>query len=180
MFLSEHDANGLHYVNATSTIDFPAEQQPGLIYPPYPYRTHGTACVDVDQDGDLEMALLNGGPALSPDTVREPNWLFQLDFAESNWFKIELRGDGKDVSLDAIGTRLALTLTDKHGATRTFHRTLHGGSCFSARDGFVVHFYLRRDEAITSLSIAWPNNRRSEITAGMAVNTALKVEYARL
>ncbi|WP_456425749.1 FG-GAP repeat domain-containing protein, partial [Rhodocaloribacter sp.] len=57
------------YEDATAMIDFeaPVNARTTANYPDYPYRTHGTAFVDVDGDGLLEMAVINGGPAFDPD-----------------------------------------------------------------------------------------------------------------
>jgi hypothetical protein len=177
LFISDISGDKLNYSNASSIIDFPAEQKSGVDYPPYPYRTHGSAFVDVDNDGDLEIAMLNGGPALKPDMVREPNRLFHLDIARGDYFKVRLTGDGKHISRDAIGTRLALNVTDKQGESRTLYRTLHGSSCFSAHNSFTVHYYIGNSISIDSLTITWPNGRKQILTDGLQANSSLLVNY---
>ena len=99
LFLSDSavDANP-HYVNRTDLVDFPAPENPESQYPPYPYRTHGISLVDVDDDGILEIAVANGGPARSPSRVREPNRLFKFNWAPAfNFFKVHAVGDRKSV-----------------------------------------------------------------------------------
>ncbi len=166
-----------HYRNRSDAIDFPAAQRPGVIYPPYPYRTHGTAFVDVDNDGILEIAVSNGGPAAKSDEVREPNRLFKLGLINpADYLKIRPVGDGTAVSRDAIGTRLALTVSQGGGAPWTLYRTLFAGSCFSAQNGFQLHFYLAGADTIHQLAITWPDGQTQIVDQGLTPNSAIVVE----
>jgi hypothetical protein len=157
------------FVDGTKLIDFPAPQDPGIgEYPPYPYRTHGTAIVDVDGDGTQEIAVSEGGPARSGDYVREPDRLFKLTFDPNpSWVILHAVGDGMHVSADAIGTRFALTVRNDSGKIWTIHQTLTGGSCFSASNGPDVYFGLSNATSVVSLQIQWPDgtidNRAGEI-----------------
>lgn len=165
------------FVNRTDLIDFPAPEQPGIVYPPYPYRTHGTAFVDVDGDGVLEIAVSNGGTAAGPDTVREPNRLFQLDLPGSvRYLKVRPVGDGVAVSRDAIGTRFALTVSRAGSPPWTLYRTLFGGSCFSAQNGFEVHFYLGAADTLHELLVTWPDGQRETITQGLVPDSSIVVQ----
>ena len=167
----------LTYQNATALIDFPAPERAGLNYPKYPYRTHGTNFVDVDNDGILEIALVNGGPARQPNSVREPNRLFQFDWDRRyNWLKVRPVGDGIAVARDAVGTRIAVTISDSGANLRTIHRTLFAGSCFSAQNGFEVHFGLGQSDTIERIDLVWPNGTRQTITTGLKVNQSIVVE----
>jgi hypothetical protein len=166
-----------HFSDQTDLIDFPAPEFPGMTYPPYPYRTHGITFVDVDNDGSLEAAVTNGGPAARPDLVREPNRLFKfIPRTPSTWLKVRPVGDGLRVSEDAVGTRFALTVHNDLGDTWTVHRTLFGGSCFSAHNGFEVHFGLGDATGIDRLEISWPDGQTQTQTAGLTVNTSIVVK----
>ncbi len=167
------------FLDRSDLIDFPApvmQDIPPELYPPYPYRTHGTDIVDVDGDGLLEMAVANGGPAAQPDIVREPNRLFTfrpLGGALPHFFTVQPVGDGVSVSTDAIGTRLALTVSAPGGESWTIHRTLNGGNCFSAQNGFVVHFGLSDADTIHRLDVAWPDGTNETLTEGLEVNSGI-------
>jgi hypothetical protein len=167
------------YVWATPLIDWPAADDGSVsTFPPYPYRAHGTVMVDVDGDGLLEVGVVNGGPDFMADTVREPNRLFDFDWDEpGGTFRIRPVGDGVRVSRDAIGTRMALTTVAADGSERVIHRTLSGGSCFSAQNGFEVFFGLGDAVAITRLELRWPDGSVGVRTSGLAVGGSVVVAY---
>jgi len=166
-----------HFVNMTELIDFPAPQGSGIAYPTFPYRTHGTAFVDVDGDGTLEMAVVNGGPEALPDMVREPNRLYKFMWPQSsNYFRVRPVGDGVSVSKDAVGARVALTVR-KGSRSWTLHQTLFAGRCFNAQNGFDLHFLLGRADTIDKLDITWPDGSSSSLTDGLDVNTSVVLEY---
>ncbi|MFT4624676.1 MAG: hypothetical protein ACI8PZ_003335 [Myxococcota bacterium] len=167
------------FIWATPLIDWPAMDVGAVAdFPSYPYRAHGTAMVDVDGDGLLELAVVNGGPDFMPDSVREPNRLFDFDWeAPGGTFHIRPVGDGSRVSLDAIGTRLALTVLGADGELRTLHRTLSGGDCFSAQNGFEVMFGLGDAVAITRLELTWPDGTVGVRTSGLALGGSVVVAY---
>ncbi len=167
------------YIWSTPLIDWPALDDGSVAdFPPYPYRTHGTTMVDVDNDGLLELAVVNGGPDFMPDHVREPNRLFDFDWeAAGGTFRVRPVGDGVDVSRDAIGTRMALTVRNASGEAWTLHRTLSGGNCFSAQNGFEVFFGVGDAVAITRLELHWPNGASSVRTSGLAVGESVVVSY---
>jgi hypothetical protein len=180
LYLSDNAVTAApHYQDSSNLIDFPAPEEPGfpVAYPPYPYRTHGTSFVDVTQDGNLEIAVVTGGPAVMPDTVREPNRLFKLALSpQPGFFKVRPRGDGVSVGRDAVDTRLALTVRKGAGAPWTLHRVLLGGSAFSAQKGFEIHFYTGDADLVESLEITWPDGAREMLSQGLSIGDSMTVE----
>jgi hypothetical protein len=180
LFLSESlPGDPLWYVDASPLVDFPAPDDGGVdgFIAPYPYRTHGTAMVDVDGDGVLELAVNNGGPSFRDDTVREPNRLFQFDWTEPrHWLKVRLEGDGVHVPRDGIGTRGHLTGELMDGRELSLWRTVHGGSCFSAQNGFELYFGLTSASSIDRLEIFWLDGTVS-VVEDPDVDSALVVRY---
>jgi hypothetical protein len=145
------------FTDMTSLIDFPATIPPGIDVPPYPYRTHGVNFVDVDNDGTLEIAVSNGGPAGQSDEVREPNRLFKITTPEPyNYFKVRPVGDGTTVSKDAFGTRIALQVMNSSGTSWTLRKTFFGGSAFSAQNGNELAFGIADDDSIISMEVTCP------------------------
>ncbi len=164
-----------HFVDISYLIDFPAAELPSWpagSYPTYPYRTHGTSFVDVDNDGTIEVAVVNGGPANLEDEVREPNRLFKIlfDGGKPSFMKVRPVGDGIKVSKDAIGTRFALTVSKDGGVPWTIYNTLTGGSCFSAQNGFEVYFGLKNADKVHSLIVRWPDGTTETIVDGLQIN----------
>jgi hypothetical protein len=169
------------FEDMTSLIDFAPEIPDGFPEPPYPYRTHGTAFVDIDNDGQLEIAVVNGGPSVSPDIKREPNRLFRLNVSSpSATFRVRPIGNGETVSRDAIGTRIALRVSREGSAPWTVHRTLFAGSCFSAQNGFQLHFGLADADSIEQMDIIWPDGTTSTISGGLTVNGTAEVRLDSL
>ncbi len=176
---SSQVGEALEYADLSSMIDFPAPEPPGTppgTYPPYPYRTHGTAILDSDGDGLSELVIANGGRMVGPAEVREPNRFFEIEpEVAAGSFTVRPIGDGHTVSRDAIGTRLALTVSQQGGAPWTIHRTLFAGSCFSAQNGFEVRFGIADADTIHELRILWPDGTLHTIRTGLSVGGSLVV-----
>jgi len=183
LYLSDSKVGDIpHYVNMSDLIDFPARRLPSYtgVFPSYPYRSHGLDFVDVDGDGLLEIAVGSGGPAKWPaDNSREPDRLFKFVNWEKrpNYFKVRPVGNGTNVSLDAVGTRFALTVSHSGGTPWKLYNTLFAGSCFSAQNGFEVNFGLKDADTIHSLEIAWPDGTHETITQGLVVNSSIVIKY---
>ncbi len=168
----------LAFVDATTMIDYPSAERPGIDYPTYPYRTHGTAIVDVDGDGLVEVAVSNGGPTGEPDSVREPNRMFKANFDNPpGTFRVRLIGNGTTVPKDAIGTRLALRVRrSSDGARWILRRTLYANSAFSAQNGFWVNFALGDGDRLLGLSVRWPDGSVDFVRQGVSPGGSMVVE----
>jgi len=145
--------------NATDLVDVPAPEQAGIDYAPYPYRTHGSLILDLDQDGVPELAVNNGGPGQMPATVREPNRLFVFEYGvDPGWWHLTLEGDGEAVNRSAIGARVTVAVErDRDGASWIVRRWQHGGSGFAANEGLELLFGLADADRITDVEIVWPD-----------------------
>ena len=177
LFLSAHTSDRMWFVNASPLVDFAALDD-GVPLPPYPYRTHGTAMVDVDGDGTLELAVSNGGPAFMEDRVaQEPNRLYAFDWdAPRRAVRVRPVGDGVRVSRDGIGTRATLVVRDPDGVERSVHRTLAGGACFSAQNGFELYLGLGDAEPV-SLELLWTDGTVTVVEEGLEAGARLVVTY---
>jgi hypothetical protein len=165
------------FEDKTSLIDFPAAIPAGFPEPPYPYRTHGTSFVDIDNDGILEIAVVNGGPAAMGDEVREPNRLFKVTTAQPySWIKVRPVGDGVTVARDAIGTRMVVEVSREGGEPWRVYKTLFAGSAFSAQNGFEVHFGLSNADSIHSLTLTWPDGHQTTTAQNLALNSSLIIQ----
>ena len=145
------------YLDGSSWTDSPAEQDPSLPpYGTYPYKTHGMCVADLDDDGMLEMFVVNGGPSFGEDTIeREPNRLFRFDFGVRRSLKLRLIGDGVTVNRSAIGTRVDATLRRDDGTTWTVTDRLRGSNGFSAQHGPELMLGLGDAVSVDLLHITW-------------------------
>jgi len=92
-------------------------------------RTKGTAFADVDNDGDLDLYVINWGA---------PNKLYLNQQNDNNWLKVKLTGTVS--SRDAYGSKVRVT---EHGkSTLLGLRELQSASGFCAQTPQVVHFGL--------------------------------------
>ena len=136
--------------------------------------------MDVDGDGRPEIAVSEGGPARSPDYVREPDRLFKVEMhPASRWMLVHPVGDGVNVSMDAIGTRVAATVSDGT-KTWTVRGTLSGGSCFSAQNGFDVFLGLRGATQVLSLQVIWPDGVVETIESGLGIDRRVVIDRTHM
>ncbi|MEM7369598.1 MAG: FG-GAP-like repeat-containing protein [Bacteroidota bacterium] len=86
-------------------------------------NTRGIAAVDLDNDGDLDVVVTDqfGAPFLYKNHLKDQQWL-----------GIELSGNGRSCSSDAIGTSLHLSYTE-NGNPKTQIREVRLMSGFSAQ-----------------------------------------------
>jgi len=131
-------------------------------------RTHGSVITDIDGDAVPDLVVGNGGPSEMAD-VEEPNRIFHFEWEHpAPYLQVRLEGDGVAVNRDAIGARVELVFEDAEGATRSVHRSVQGGSCFSADNGRALHFGLGRGtsglppDVPVLLQVTWPDGTVSE------------------
>jgi len=162
------------YTSWSDSIDYPAPQDSVTSYPSYPYRTHGTCFVDLNGNGTLEMAVVNGGPSTSP--FAEPNRLFTFDWTPApTYLKVRPLGNGTTVSRDGIGTRVTVTVRNGGGAPWDLHQTLWGGSAFSAQNGHELYFGLAGADTVQSMRVTWTDGVTDTIPGGLPVNSSVVV-----
>ncbi len=142
-------------------MDYPAPADGEPDFPGYPYRTHGTAFVDFDEDGDLDLLVGNGGPSSQPET-REPNRLFRNDIGNhNNWIRLHLVGQTSN--RDGIGARITVRSIADDGSVNKRHTMVKGFSGFGGNNAIDPHIGLGKDIEIAEISIRWPSGIRQKI-----------------
>ena len=106
--------------------------------------SRGHAFADIDNDGDLDVAIVN-----IDDT---PTLLRNDGGNENNWLNVQLKGS--DYNSQAIGARAIAYV----GLTAQL-REVRAGTGYISHDDIRLHFGLGRVDQLDSLSIRWPDRR---------------------
>jgi len=117
------------------------------------------AAADIDNDGDLDLLVVNNGGALD---------LLRNDGGTGN-NAIVIRLIGATSNRDAIGARVKITAG---GVTQM--REVKAGSSYLAQNDLRVHFGLGKAARIDRIDVRWPNGQ-SEIVSGATVNEIVTV-----
>ena len=112
-----------------------------------PHSSRGLAFGDFDNDGDIDMLVVNLG---------EPPSLFRNDVsAKNHWIKI--RAEGTVSNRSAIGTRIEVAA---NGMKQT--KELQSQSSFLSCNDFRLHFGLG-SAAVADVSLRWPGGQRQSL-----------------
>ena len=129
------------------------------------HAARGVACDDLDDDGDLDLVILNSREA--------PTLLRNLDRERggtNHWCQVRLRG--RQGNRDGVGARVIL-----HAGDETFVDEVHAGRGYQGHFGTRLHFGLGAHPAIDRIEIRWigggtetfrdiPIDRLTELTEG--------------
>ena len=108
----------------------------------------GSVVFDMDNDGDLDLLVVNQNPVLSypmPSTTR----LFRNDSAHGNWIKIGLKG--LDAETHGLGSRVEIVVNDKH----QIREIDGGGSSHLSQNGTYAHFGVGDAIEIDEIIVKW-------------------------
>lgn len=126
----------------------------------------GSAVFDMDNDGDLDVILVNQKPVLDfplPSVTR----LYRNDSKGNNWLKVKLKG--LDSELNGLGARVEVVA----GGVRMI-REIDGGSSHLSQNSTIAHFGLNKAVSVDSLRVIWPGGR-TQVMTGLQVNKLVTV-----
>ena len=121
------------------------------------------AAGDVDNDGDLDLLVMNNGD--------RPNLLLNEGGNAANALLVQAIGTTSNRS--GIGTRLTLTA----GGQRQL-REVQSGSSFLAQNDLRAHFGLGRAERAERLEIRWPDGS-TEVVENLPANHLVTVRQGK-
>jgi hypothetical protein len=125
-----------------------------------PHSSRGLAIGDLDNDGELEIVIVNMGEA--------PSLLKNFGPRTGNSLLVRAVTSGRD----AIGARITLTA----GGHKQIDEVRSGGSFISQSD-FRVHFGLGKAD-IADLSVRWPDGKTESFT-GVAAGQIVTIEEGK-
>ena len=119
---------------------------PGLTTP---HSSRGCAFGDFDNDGDMDVLVMN---------MNEPPSLIRADVRTNyHWLKVKLIG--RESNRTAIGARVDL----KSGSRLQAQEVQSQSSYYSVND-FRLHFGLGDETQADEVKIRWPNGKREVLT----------------
>lgn len=111
------------------------------------------ARADLDQDGDLDLAVAN---------ENTPANVLVNDSDQGNYLRVKLIGTTSNRS--AIGSRVAVEYRGSLGVQRQVVSEVVGGSSFAASHEKTLHFGLGTTGGDVLVSIAWPSGIQQQLT----------------
>lgn len=109
----------------------------------------GSVVFDFDNDGDLDILVVNQKPVLENFPVGSTTRLFRNDEAKGNWIKIALRG--KDAESHGLGSRVEIVVNGKH----QIREIDGGGSSHLSQNTAFAHFGVGNATKIDEIIIHW-------------------------
>ncbi len=134
------EPNVLYRGRRAQPIRFEAVRPPGGVANPLVHTSRGVAVGDVDNDGGLDMLVVNrDGPAylLINRTPARPNWVR---------FRV-LTASGRDAHGATVSVRVG---------ERRIHRDVQPAASYFASNDPRVHFGLGERSRVTEVSVRWP------------------------
>lgn len=128
------------------------------------FSSRGCAFGDYDNDGDIDVVVLN---------MNDPPSLLRNDGGNrNNWIKIKLIGTR--CNRTAIGARVVVTIGD-HVQMDEVHS---GGSVMSQSD-LRLHFGLGRSKVVDMIEVKWPTTQKAEKFVGVEANQILTIQEGK-
>ena len=128
------------------------------------HSSRGAAFGDIDNDGDLDVLIMNMGEA--PSLLRN-----ELPRGSGHWLQLRLEGTKSNRS--AIGA----TVTIEAGGKRQTKAVLSQSSYISQSD-LRLHFGLGAATSIDRLTVTWPNGATEQFT-GVVADSILNLVEGR-
>ncbi|AJF05727.1 CRTAC1 family protein [Geoalkalibacter subterraneus] len=155
-------ANQLYLNDGRGLFDDVAGDQPELKCEMV--RTKGTAFADIDNDGDLDLYVINWGA---------PNKLYENHRNDSRWLQVALKGTVSN--RQAIGARVKIL--DPETGDLIAVRELRSATGFCAQQPATVHFGLA-DRPVVDLVVVFPSGIEVR-QEGVASGQRLEIDEPR-
>ncbi|WP_422351374.1 CRTAC1 family protein [Flagellimonas sp.] len=130
----------------------------------------GSVVFDMDNDGDLDILVVNQKPIHDNYRVPSVTKLFRNDGAKGNWFKVALKGTVSEAN--GIGARVEVFSDGKH-----MIREIDGGnSSHMSQNSAIAHFGLGTANTVERIVVTWAGGKKQELTNQKANTSILIME----
>lgn len=109
----------------------------------------GSVVFDFDNDGDLDILVVNQQPVLPGYPVNSMTHLYRNDSAKGNWTKIYLKG--VDAETHGLGSKVEIVVNGQH----QYREIDGGGSSHLSQNGTYAHFGLGDAIQIDEIIVHW-------------------------
>ncbi len=118
----------------------------------------GSVVFDFDNDGDLDLLVVNQQPVVTDYPVPSITRLYRNDSTSGNWIKISLKGI--DAESHGIGSRIEVECNGKK-----MIREIDGGaSSHMSQSSTIAHFGLDKATKIDKITVYWTGGNKQILT----------------
>ncbi len=132
-------------------------------------KSHGTSFADVDNDGDIDLFIEQGG--LFNGDAYQNAFYINPGQNENNWISVRLKGI--KANAPGVGARIKATFRE-NGVERSVHRYLGTGSSYGANP-FIEHIGIGAATTIDVLEIKWPGSGTVQTFTNLQPNKRLLI-----
>ncbi len=126
----------------------------------------GSVAFDMDNDGDLDLLVVNQKPVLNYPVNSETH-LYRNDSTTGNWIKIALKGIAAESH--GLGSRVEVVI----GKIKMI-REIDGGSSHLSQNSTIAHFGLGNATTIDSVIVKWIGGKKQMLT-NQKINTLITI-----
>ncbi len=129
--------------------------------------SRGSVVFDFDNDGDLDLLVVNQKPINNNFSDPSPTLLYRNDSVAGNWLKVQLTGI--DADKNGIGSRVEVIIGGKK-----MIREIDGGSSHSSQNSVIAHFGLGDAKIVDTVRIIWLGGKE-QVLLHQNANQLLKI-----
>ncbi len=118
----------------------------------------GAVTFDYDNDGDLDLFIVNQKPVWSASIVGTvKSILYRNDTQTGNWLKVSL--EGINATSRGLGARIEVVVNGEK-----LIREIDGGSSHESQNSTVAHFGLAHSTQVDSVTVKWVGGHQQSLT----------------
>jgi len=130
--------------------------------------SRGSVVFDYDNDGDLDLLVVNQEPVVADYPVPSVTKLFRNDSTRGNWIKIILKG--VDAESHGIGSKIEV----EAGGRKMIREIDGGASSIFSQSSMTAHVGLGNAIKIDKITIYWTGGNKQTIT-NIAINQLMTI-----